>query len=74
MQTPPPADQQKPPAQIQPAVAQKAYQFAFAGEGKAELRITGEYTAEDIDDLDSLLKTTLNGLRRSLKVTKEPVQ
>ena len=53
-----------------PVIGQKAYEFAFAGEGKAELRILGAYSSEDLDDLDALLKTTLNGLRRSLKAAK----
>jgi hypothetical protein len=78
MENPPAIEQNQqktPPPPKPPIIGQKAYEFAFAGEGKAELRILGAYSSEDLDDLDALLKTTLNGLRRSLKAAKaEPVQ
>jgi hypothetical protein len=48
------------------SVNQKLYEYAFAGYGRAELRIVGEYTLEDIADLESLLKTTINSLKRSI--------
>jgi hypothetical protein len=48
-------------------IGTKVYEFAFAGDGKAELKIVGVYTLEDLDDLEILLKTTLGGLKRSVK-------
>lgn len=63
-----PAADSKPlvPPPLTKTPIQKAYAFAFAGNGNAQLLISGEYTVEDLEDLDLLLKTTLNGLRRSL--------
>ncbi|HWF13367.1 MAG TPA: hypothetical protein VG272_06500, partial [Candidatus Acidoferrales bacterium] len=43
----------------------KSYAFAFASNGKAELRIIGEYTREDLEDLKTHLEVTMRGLLRS---------
>ncbi|MHB1022301.1 MAG: hypothetical protein ACYC46_08415 [Acidobacteriaceae bacterium] len=45
----------------------KSYSFAFAGNGRAELKVIGEYTVEDLEDLKDHLEVTLRGLVRSKK-------
>ncbi len=53
---------------VQPIRAsEKLYAFAFEGAGEASLRVSGEYTIEDLEDLKSFLDVTLRGLIRSKK-------
>jgi hypothetical protein len=55
-----------PPTPPDPAIlGAKSYAFAFAGDGKAELRIVGNYTREDLEDLKTHLEVTMRGLMRS---------
>jgi hypothetical protein len=60
-----------PPA-FESAVSDKSYGFAFAGNGRAELRVMGEYSVEDLEDLKAYLEVTLRGLVRSKKTETVP--
>jgi hypothetical protein len=62
----------KPPLTCVDALPTKPYSYVFEGDGRAVLTITGTYTAEDLDDLEASIATTLKTLRRSVK--KETVQ
>jgi hypothetical protein len=71
MQTPPSASGQIPPPNPpapEPALSgTKVYAFAFAGAGRAELKVVGEYTIEDLEDLKTHLEVTMRALIRSKK-------
>jgi hypothetical protein len=62
----------KPLAPPVDAPTVKSYSYGFEGAGSAVLTITGTYTADDLDDLEASIATSLKTLRRSVK--KETVQ
>ncbi len=50
----------------------KSYAFAFSGEARAELKIVGAYTLDDLDDLKGHLEITLRGLIRAKSQEHKP--
>jgi hypothetical protein len=68
---PPPNSGGKPLVPADPLTT-KTYAYGFEGSGFATLTIMGPYTADDLDDLDASIQTSLKTLRRSVK--KETVQ